>query len=50
VTLIGPPAAIETVIAALERKVEHADPDVPLPTSLIREPILPQHREIVMEL
>ena len=30
--------------------VEHADPDVPPPTSLIIEPILPQHREIVTEL
>ena len=30
--------------------VVHADPDVPLPTSLIIEPILPQHREIVTEL
>ncbi len=30
--------------------VEHAYPDVFLPTSLIVEPILPQHREIVTEL
>jgi hypothetical protein len=30
--------------------VEHTNLDVLLPTSLIIEPILPQHREIVMEL
>jgi len=30
--------------------VEHAYPDVPLPTSLIIEPILLQYREIATEL
>jgi len=30
--------------------VGHADPDVSLPISIIIEPILPQHREIIIDL